>query len=270
MVRVLHVHFFVQHPFLQPHRLNSKQTCETSSNVVHNGTQSSPSFFFQPHWEGHGRSGIQVKTLPQIWPPWYAALFACCIKASLVGGIFSIALFFLQYMFLLATFTSSSTLFFSYISMIRRSWVLTILFGNTSGPFCNYWNASVTFSNDSHAVQKDFFPFPWKDGVVSQPEKAWNIGRHLSFSVIKVIMLWWMSLSRLNSVKDMLFRLYKIFSVLCTIGLAFSLGPWRSFPVKLKYQLCRWYSKFTLSSCISRFTRAKLYRPRIETLITFT
>ena len=111
----LHAHL-PPHPLmlLQLHFTSSLQAFEATGNMFHTGTQDALSpFSVQPQPSGLG-AHCSLCSLVHHIPAWYATRYECCSSASLVGGGFSIVLFFWQNSSFLASFTFCMSLLLSY------------------------------------------------------------------------------------------------------------------------------------------------------------
>lgn len=82
------------HRLRQVQEVSCTQCFDTSGIVVHTGRYDPPEVTIHPHLVGEGIVYCATRLLFQILA-WRVARLMCCVKASAVGGMFSIARFFL-------------------------------------------------------------------------------------------------------------------------------------------------------------------------------
>lgn len=163
-------------PFLQPHRRSSRHASVASGRVVHLGSQQPVLLCCHPHSFGDGSSGVRISICPQQCTAWYTVLLTCCSSAAFVGGIWSSCLPFCVKSTFRASLTWSRLLVRSYNSTTKRSSVWnqsSIAFGNV----VKAQNAWVTCSTEFQVFQQVFLPLPLNEDTVSQPVRAWNMGK---------------------------------------------------------------------------------------------
>ena len=90
----------------------------------------------------------------------------------------------------LAALTVVSVLVLSYSNTTNDSSTDILSSLKHPGLVTRFANTEVTASNDFHVSKAVFLPLPANDDTVSQPVKAWNIGRARAFSAPHEVAIW--------------------------------------------------------------------------------
>ena len=166
------------HPFLHPHLNSSEHEATAPGSNVQNRCHPCVALFCQPYVSGEGLN----YACPHTYPPGYTARFVCWRRAAIVGGKLSIELPLVVNMIVLpgqvhGSFCASAVIR-KYTNASNTDTQSTL---SSDGSVNKVENTGVTSLKDFHMSNAVLFPLPANEDTVSQPVKAWNMGRESGF-----------------------------------------------------------------------------------------